>query len=287
MVKERPGQILLFGERLRNGFISADITVLDSQLRRTGIPAMEATMVVRYAGADNYFYAGTGAFRTKFFIGKVIPGPIWLGRAFVGQDSSVKKNKRYQLRVEFSGSRITLYENDVQQLVVIDEGYLTGQCGLAAWSTQARFENVRICKARPRAFLIMPFKSELDFVHNVINQTVTRYGIDCIRADQIAVSRPVMEDVKAQIAEADVVIVDFTGKNPNVHDEAGLADAWKKDWIVLTQATDDLTLDVPHIRCIHYSNTMGADIKLRTDLENALKALQYKPELVRENTTPE
>ena len=43
LVKQRLGQTLLFGERLRNGSISADITLLESDQRRTvGIPAMEA-----------------------------------------------------------------------------------------------------------------------------------------------------------------------------------------------------------------------------------------------------
>jgi hypothetical protein len=278
LVPERPDQTLLFGDRLRNGSISADITIIESQARRrTQELAMEATLVVRYNGPDSYLYAGTGAFGTKFFIGKVVPGPLWLGRAWVGQPSSVLKDKMYRLRVEFSGNQITLYEHDVQQLTVVDESYQIGQCGLKTWATSARFDNVRVSKARPQAFVIMPFKSELDFVHSVIYQTIGRCGIDCVRADQIAVSRPVMDDVKRQIAEADLVIVDFTGKNPNVYYEAGLADAWKKDWIVLAQSADDLTFDVRHIRCIQYSNTMGADKKLEADLENALKALQYKP----------
>ena len=278
LVKERPGQMLLFGDRVRNGSISADITILESHDRRTGEPSMEATLVGRYSGSDSYFYAGTGAFLTKFFIGKATPGPFYQARQYVGQSSSVLEGKKYKLRLEFSGSQVTLYENDVQQLVMIDQSYQMGQCGLATWMTRARFENVRVSKARPRAFLIMPFKSELDFVHSVIDRIVTNYGIECIRADQIAISRPVMEDVKTQIAEADIVIVDFTGKNPNVYYEAGLADAWKKDWIILTQSTEDLTFDVRHIRSIAYSNTMGADKKLETDLENALRALHYKPE---------
>jgi hypothetical protein len=86
-----------------------------------------------------------------------------------------------------------------------------------------------------------------------------------------------MDDVKTQIAEADLVVVDFSGKNPNVYYEAGLADAMKKDWIFLAQSTDDLTFDVRHIRSIPYSNVMGADEKLQTDFENALKALGYQP----------
>jgi hypothetical protein len=84
-----------------------------------------------------------------------------------------------------------------------------------------------------------------------------------------------MEDVKTEIAEADLVVVDFTDKNPNVYYEAGLADAWNKDWIILAQSTDDLTFDVRHIRCILYSNRMGADKKLETDLHGALEALGY------------
>jgi hypothetical protein len=276
LVKERPGQMLLFGERLRNGSISADVTILESDERRAqAIPAMEATLVFRYSAPDAYFYAGTGAFGAKFFIGKAVSGPIWQAKKWVGQSSSIRKGKPYRLRIDFVGSQIIFYENDVQQLIVVDEDYQAGQCGFAAWQTRARFQNLQVRKAKPRAFVIMPFKSELDFVHGVIERTITRYGIDCVRADQIAISRPVMQDVKSQIAEADLVIVDFTGKNPNVYYEAGLADAWKKDWIVLAQSTEDLTFDVQHIRCIQYSNTMGADVKLQAALENALSALKY------------
>jgi hypothetical protein len=85
-----------------------------------------------------------------------------------------------------------------------------------------------------------------------------------------------MDEVKKQIAEADLVIVDFTGKNPNVHYEADLAEAWKKDWIVLAQSSDDMTFDVRHIGSIRYANTMGADIKLREDLKQAIEGLGYR-----------
>lgn len=276
LVEERPGQTILFGERIRNGSISADVTILDSLPRRSGDLSMEATLMVRYGGPEAYYYGGTGAFYAKFFVGKVLAGPIWQARQWIGQPSSVFKDKQYRLKLEFKGSQIALYENDVQQLVVVDESYQTGQCGLAAWKTKARFENVCIQKDTPQAFVIMPFASELDFVHKVIEETVEAYGIDCVRADQIAVSRPVMDDVKAQIAAADLVIVDFTGKNPNVYYEAGLADAWKKDWIVLAQTSEDMTFDVRHIRSIRYSNTMGANVTLAAHLGEALVALGYQ-----------
>ena len=117
----------------------------------------------------------------------------------------------------------------------------------------------------------MPFASELNFVYEVIKTTVENYGFKCVRADEILISRPVVEDVKEQISGADLVLVDFTNKNPNVYYEAGLADAWKKKWIVLSQSSDDLTFDVRHIRTILYSNTMGADIQLREKLSGAIE----------------
>jgi hypothetical protein len=277
LVEERAEQTLIFADRIRNGSISADITMLESFAARSGKPAMEACLIARYSGSEGYYFAGTGGFDTKFFIGKVLPGPFWQGRQFIGERSSVLPNKTYRLRLDFNGSQITLYENEVQQLILFDESYQIGQCGLKTYKTKARFENVSVTKASPKAFVIMPFASELDYVHRVISHTIESYGIECVRADEIAVSRPVMDDVKAMIARADLVIVDFTGKNPNVYYEAGLADAWKKDWIVLTQTSEDLTFDVRHIRTIRYSNTMGADKQLAENLKKAIEALGFYP----------
>lgn len=277
LVAGRPDQVLIFADRLRNGSISADITILDSEDVPNADPPNEAALVLRYGGRDSFAYAGVGGFGSKFFIGRAFEGTEWVSLSRVGRHSSISKNKTYQLRVDFSGSQITLFENDVQQLVVVDDTYQIGQVGLRTWRTSARFENLRAFKARPRAFLLMPFNPEFDFVHKVIRDSMIEFGLDCIRADQIAISRPVMDDVKIQIAEADLVVVDFTGKNPNVYYEAGLADAMKKDWIVLTQSTDDLAFDVRHIRCVQYSNVMGADHGLRTDIDYALNALGYRP----------
>jgi hypothetical protein len=44
-----------------------------------------------------------------------------------------------------------------------------------------RFTNMKISRARPRTFLVLPFTDELDLVYRVINDTVESWGIDCIR----------------------------------------------------------------------------------------------------------
>ena len=270
-------QWLLFSDRFRNGSVEADVSLIDANKTRNGLVSMEADLVFRYNGPDGFYYAGTSGFDTKFFLAKALPGPYYQLREYIGRRSAVKKGKTYRLRVTFNGGQIVLYENDVQQLLLRDDSFALGQVGLRTFRTRARFDNVVIRRDVPTCFLIMPFATELDFVHRVIADVVSSFGIHCIRADEVYLSRPVMEDVKQMIAGADLVICDFTGRNPNVYYEAGLADAWRKDWIVLSQTSEDMTFDVRHIRSIRYSNTMGADIRLREELAQALRALGYLP----------
>ena len=270
-------QWLLFSDRFRNGSVEADVSLIDANKTRNGLVSMEADLVFRYNGPDGFYYAGTSGFDTKFFLAKALPGPYYQLREYIGRRSAVKKGKTYRLRVTFNGGQIVLYENDVQQLLLRDDSFALGQVGLRTFRTRARFDTVVIRRDVSTCFLIMPFATELDFVHRVIADVVSSFGIHCIRADEVYLSRPVMEDVKQMIAGADLVICDFTGRNPNVYYEAGLADAWRKDWIVLSQTSEDMTFDVRHIRSIRYSNTMGADIRLRDELAQALRALGYLP----------
>jgi len=285
--KSAPEQIVIFSDQMKNGAIQVSVTPLEGSMSARGEKGKESAVVFRYSGYEGYYYAGVGAFRTKFFIAKVLPGPVWQLLGATGTREAVKYNQTYHLRVECVGNQLTLFENDVRQLVVFDESYRTGQWGLRSWRSKAQFENVNVEFSQPVSFVVMPFASELAFVYDVIKDTTQEFGLHCIRADEVLVSRPVVEDVKQQIAEADVVIVDFTGKNPNVYYEAGLADAWKKKWIVLAQSSDDLTFDVRHIRTILYSNTMGADIQLKARLRQAIvetTGLRPKVEVQTEGT---
>ena len=274
-IPDHPEQMLVFADQMKDGSIRADVTLLKSlkgglvgSLEKEG---KEACLVFRYQAEQSYYYAGLGAWRTKFYIAKVSAGPVYQYLAIAGRQETLKYGTTYRLRIDCFGNQITLHENSVRQLVVFDESYQTGQWGLRSYRTQAQFANPEITLSQPRCFVVMPFASELDFVYQVIKETVEAFGLVCIRADELMDSRPVVDDLKTLIAQADLVIVDFTGKNPNVYYEAGLADAWKKKWIVLSQSSDDLTFDVRHIRTILYSNKMGADVKLRVHLGQAIR----------------
>jgi hypothetical protein len=266
-----PNQIVIFGDRVKDGTLSASITPITGQPDPNwGHELRECALLFRYNDRDRYYLAGIGGFGQKFFIAKV--SPEWRLLDETGLAASLKSHEPYHLRVEFTGDRMTLFHNDVPILNAIDNTYFSGFCGLRTNRTEARFENVDIQAVRPKCFVIMPFDAELDFVYRVVRQTVEQHDMDCLRADERFISEPIIEDVRSQIAGADIVVVDFTNRNPNVYFEAGLADAWKKKWIVLAQSTNDLAFDVQHIRTIIYSNKMGADSKLRESLEQALKA---------------
>jgi len=270
--KDEPNQMVLFPGRVKNGAISASITPLAGQLDPNwGHDFREGGFVFRYTDQDHFYAAGVGGFGMRFFLGKVSPSE-WRLLEGAGLAASVKFKESYQLRVEFSSDRMTLIHNDVPVLSVIDNTYYSGFCGLRSNRTEVEFRDVDVEAIRPKCFVIMPFDSELDGVYRVIKETVEQHDIDCSRADARYISQPIIEDVKSQIAGADLVVVDFTNQNPNVYYEAGLADAWKKKWIVLAQSTNDLAFDVRHIRSITYSNKkMGDDHSLRERLQQALK----------------
>lgn len=266
-------QSLLFNETVKDGALTVDITLGKSLGQRwQGQPAAEANVMFRYAEQDQYYYAGVGAWGTKFHISKAVPGPAWMRLNSTGSAGALEEGRTYRFRVECQGSKMLLFESDTKVLEALDDDYARGRWGLHAWKTRARFEAGRPKKSPLQCFVAMPFAPELDGVFDLIERTVESYeNVECVRADQLTVSRPIMEDVRAQIARADLVIVDLTGRNPNVYYEAGMAAAWKKDWIVLAQSQDDLTFDVEQIRSILYSNHMGGEADLEARLRGAIE----------------
>lgn len=272
--RDSPEQTVLFNDSFKDGAITAQVTILRSLgTTRDRGPAREATIVFRYQGEDRYYYAGVGTWGSKYAISKAIPGPIWLRLASVGRDAALKDDQAHDLRVECQGSRIALFDNDTKVVEAYDDDFDSGRWGLKTWKTQARFERIAAEKRPLQCFVIMPFAREFDGVHELIRRTVESYpDIECRRADQLSISRPIMEDVRAEIAGADLVIVDLTGRNSNVYYEAGMAAAWKKNWVVLAQSQDDLTFDVGQIRTILYTNRMGGDAELERRLRDAIEA---------------
>jgi hypothetical protein len=269
-------QMVLFERPIKDGEIKADVTPVDGQRDdHHGYQLNECCFVVRHR-SDRYYIAGIGGFGRKFFIAKVA-GAQWTALAVDGDVQSLRADTVYPLRLEFLNERFTLFHNDVPVLTANDRDLDGGLCGLRVNKTEARFANVDIETVKRKCFVIMPFHTDLTAVYGVIKDTIERHDFNCSRADERFVSEPIMEDVKNQIEAADLVVVDFTGRNPNVYFEAGLAEAHKKKLIVLAQSKEDVAFDVQHIRYLLYSNRMRGDVQLREMLERAITEMSQEP----------
>lgn len=100
--------------------------------------------------------------------------------------------------------------------------------------------------------VMMPFKKEFDSVHAGIKQACIASGFRCIRVDDIWEDSTVIQDIFNLIFRAHVVIVDFTGKNPNVMYETGIAHTLGKHVIPISQSMEDVPFDISHHRLLKY-----------------------------------
>jgi nucleoside 2-deoxyribosyltransferase len=88
----------------------------------------------------------------------------------------------------------------------------------------------------PNCFVVMPFKPELHYMYLFMKQHVesTFPGTSCERGDAKILTVPLLEKIALYIKQADVVIADCTGRNPNVFYELGMAHALGRPVVLLT-----------------------------------------------------
>jgi hypothetical protein len=111
----------------------------------------------------------------------------------------------------------------------------------------------------------MPFEKVFDSVYKYgIKEAVTRCECLCQRVDEQIFEESILERIYAQIAKADIVVADMTGRNPNVYYETGYAHALNKRVILLTQDSSDIPFDLKHYPHIVYKNDIP---RLRRELE--------------------
>lgn len=99
----------------------------------------------------------------------------------------------------------------------------------------------------------MPFDEAFDDVYLLgIKVACEKSGAYAERVDEQIFQESILERIYNQIAKADVIIADMTGRNPNVFYETGYAHALGKNVILLTQNTDDIPFDLKHYPHIVY-----------------------------------
>lgn len=123
---------------------------------------------------------------------------------------------------------------------------------------------------------MMPFTGDFTNVYDTIKTAASSAGFSCTRADDIWDDSTIIQDIFSLIFQSYVVVCDFTGKNPNVFYEAGLAHTLGKYVIPITQNADDIPFDLRHHRFIPYLNNVEGREELKVKLVDRFFTLAKK-----------
>jgi hypothetical protein len=119
----------------------------------------------------------------------------------------------------------------------------------------------------------MPFSAEFDAAYSMfIKPGLEDIGFSIVRADDLLNQRNIMQDVVSNIAEADLIVADLTGSNPNVFYELGIAHALDKPTILLTQSIEELPFDLRSYRVLVYQTHFAKIEAARKDLARLAKS---------------
>jgi anti-anti-sigma factor len=141
-------------------------------------------------------------------------------------------------------------ESEIQQLKNELERFNDGFVCNPIWEVN-KFE-----VKEKKCFVLMPF-SETNDVQSVYKNHVKKileknFGYQCNRADDIFNIGEIMKQIWIEINEAQLIIAEMTGCNPNVLYELGIAHTIGKKVIMITQSLDYVPFDLRHLRTILY-----------------------------------
>ncbi|WP_083267877.1 S1 RNA-binding domain-containing protein [Lentzea guizhouensis] len=116
-----------------------------------------------------------------------------------------------------------------------------------------------------------------EFYLKALVPVIKGVGMTPVRADSIYGPQTIMGTVYRGIEQAEVVIIDFTGRNANVAMEFMMAAMIGKRMIYLTQDLDDIPSDIRgRVRVIKYSDHYAAIDQMKVDLNLQLAAIRLE-----------
>lgn len=120
--------------------------------------------------------------------------------------------------------------------------------------------------------VMMPFGGFSE-VYDAIKAACATTTLQAKRADEMWGHSMFMRDIMELVNHSAVVICDLTGRNPNVFYEMGLAHAWGRPVIPITQNKDDVPSDLQAHRYLLYLNNAEGRKQLGVDLGKRLKSI--------------
>jgi hypothetical protein len=127
-------------------------------------------------------------------------------------------------------------------------------------------------------FVMMPFAPVYRPIYDAgILPVAQKLKTSCKRADDFTTTGSIIATIWSAINQAEIIIGECTGKNPNVFYEIGIAHALGKPTVLIAQTEQDIPFDLKHLKVIIYdiSTEPGLD-QFKEDLANTIKSLRTK-----------
>ena len=118
--------------------------------------------------------------------------------------------------------------------------------------------------------VMMPFNGSFFNTYEAINNACTDVNLECKKANDIWENSTFIQDIFELIYTSKIVIGDFTGKNPNVFYEIGIAHALGKIVIPITQSIEDVPADLRHHRVLKYLPNSEGYLEFKNELKKRL-----------------
>lgn len=137
-------------------------------------------------------------------------------------------------------------------------------------------EVFKVPEVKPQERLVavmMPFKPEFNPTYEAIKNACISVGAFCSRADDMWENHTFIQDIFELIYCSKIVVVDFSGKSPNVMYETGIAHTLGKHVIPITQSLGDIPTDLQHHRVLKYLPNTEGYAALQSDLARRLQKL--------------
>ena len=128
--------------------------------------------------------------------------------------------------------------------------------------------SMRRIDGKPFVLVLMPFDEKFAGVYaRAIRAGCDHVGACCQRVDEQLFDGNILEQIYNQIASADIIVADMTGRNPNVYYEVGYAKALDKHVVLITQDMNDIPYDLRLYPHIVYGDNESLVRQLKTKLQ--------------------
>ena len=173
---------------------------------------------------------------------------------------------------KLSGQKAGIELVALSELTDRARGHMT-QFAAAVEALEQREQSSRQQTGPKKVYVVMPFAKEFIDVYTYgIRKVAKDLGFVSDRADDIEHNDAVMKVVLERICEADAVVADITGRNPNVFYEVGYAHARERPVILVCRKGEDVPFDIRSHNYIAYETITELEERLADRLRATLGA---------------